>query len=63
LGKARTIKKKRIADKLLQKYLNRFTTSFEDNKRILSELMIIPSKQLRNDIAGYLTRAMKNTQQ
>ena len=62
MGKSRTVKTKRIADMMLEGHSNKFTTNFEENKRLVSELMIIPSKQLRNEIAGYLTSFM-NTKQ
>jgi len=62
LGKSRTTKKKRIVDLLLQKYPNNFTTNFEENKKNVTDLMTISSQQLRNNIAGYLTRVMNNTQ-
>ena len=62
MGKSRTTKKKRIVDLLLQKYPNNFTTNFEENKKRVTELMTISSQQLRNNIAGYLTRVMNNTQ-
>ena len=62
MGKSRTTKKKRIVDLLLQKYPNNFTTNFEENKKNVTDLMTISSQQLRNNIAGYLTRVMNNTQ-
>ena len=34
-----------------------FGTDFESNKKALEELAIIPSKQLRNRIAGYIAKA------
>jgi len=58
LGKSRATKKKRIADALLVKHPDSFTTNFEENKKIMNELLDIPSRQLRNNVAGYLTHAM-----
>ncbi len=43
---------------LLEKYGNLFTTDFEKNKEVLSRVAIIRSKELRNEIAGYITRLM-----
>ena len=60
MGKSRATKKKRIADTLLEKHPDSFTTSFEENKKIMNELLEIPSRQLRNNVAGYLTHAMTN---
>ena len=62
LGKARTAKTKRIADMLLEKYADKFTTDFEENKKLVSELISVSSKQIRNKVAGHLT-AFMNTKQ
>lgn len=34
-----------------------FGSDFEANKRALEELALIPSKQLRNRIAGYIAKS------
>lgn len=34
-----------------------FTSDFDDNKRVLKGLM--PSKKIRNQVAGYITRKKK----
>lgn len=62
LGKSRTTKIKRIVDILLEKYPNKFTTNFEENKRFVNELVDISSIQLRNKVAGYLTSFMNMKQ-
>ena len=36
-----------------------FGSDFEANKKALEELALIPSKQLRNRIAGYIAKAHK----
>ena len=36
---------------------NKFNSEFENNKKILGSLM--PSKKIRNQIAGYITRKKK----
>ncbi|TFF86415.1 MAG: 30S ribosomal protein S17e [Promethearchaeota archaeon] len=56
MGKIRTETIKRIAHDVRDKYPNKFTTDFEKNKLLLDEIAIIPSKTLRNRIAGYITR-------
>ncbi|MEM2873653.1 MAG: 30S ribosomal protein S17e [Nitrososphaerales archaeon] len=50
---------KRISMQILEKHGNLFTDDFEKNKSILSEVAIIRSKQLRNEIAGYITDFVK----
>lgn len=44
---------------ILEKYQNYFSTDFEENKHRLSKVAIIRSKQLRNEIAGYITAYMR----
>jgi small subunit ribosomal protein S17e len=46
---------RRISSDLLQQYPERFTTDFNENKKIVQELAKVKSKVLRNKIAGYIT--------
>ena len=55
MGNVRTEKVKRIARELLRRYPDRFTADYEENKKMLSSLVNLPSKKLRNMIAGYIT--------
>ena len=55
LGNVRTEKVKRIARELVRRYPDRFTADYEENKRVLMALVNLPSKKLRNMIAGYVT--------
>ena len=43
-------------------YLSSFFRSLSTNKRIADEVAIIPSKRLRNKIAGFTTHLMKRIQ-
>jgi len=63
LGNVRTEKIKRIARELIRRYPNKFTTNFEENKKILSSIAIVPSSRLRNSVAGYITRLMVISQE
>jgi len=36
---------------------NKFTESFEENKKVIEGLM--PGKKIRNQVAGYITRKKK----
>ena len=47
---------KRIARELMQRYPDKFTTDFENNKKSVQLLTTISSIRLRNRIAGYVTR-------
>ncbi len=56
MGKSRALKTKRIVKLLLDKYGNRFSTDFEENKKVVGEITTIVSKPLRNRIAGHITK-------
>jgi small subunit ribosomal protein S17e len=62
MGKVRTKLIKRVARSLLEKYPNLFTRNFQHNKLVVSKLATIPSKKLRNQIAGYITHLMSISQ-
>lgn len=49
------MKTKRLAEEILKKYPNKFTTDFDENKKLVEEVVIISSKTLRNKLAGYIT--------
>ena len=44
---------------ILQRHPEAFGSDYEKNKLALVELALIPSKQLRNHIAGYLAKSLK----
>lgn len=54
MGRIKTALVKRTAVKLLEDMPDTFTQKFDDNKKVLGEVM--PSKRIRNMIAGYITR-------
>ncbi|MEM2341586.1 MAG: 30S ribosomal protein S17e [Candidatus Bathyarchaeia archaeon] len=62
MGNVRPEKVKKIARELVKRYPDKFTTNFEENKKILSSLASIPSIRLRNSIAGYITRLISLSQ-
>merc|ERR1712113_39387 len=53
----KTIKK--ASRMIIEKYHTRLTMDFHTNKRICEEIAIIPSKRLRNQVAGFVTHLMK----
>jgi len=60
MGRIKTALIKRITFKLLEKHKDKFTMDFTKNKEILEQIASMPSKKLRNVIAGYLTRQVKH---
>jgi small subunit ribosomal protein S17e len=58
----RTKTVKKSARVIIEKYYSRLTLDFHSNKRICDEVAIIPSKRMRNKIAGFVTHLMKRIQ-
>lgn len=50
---------RRLSEELMERHPEAFGQEFEQNKKALEELAFIPSKQLRNRIAGYIAKAHK----
>ncbi len=57
MGKIKSKLVKRTANELIKKGIQ-FNKSFEENKKILGKTM--PSKKIRNQMAGFLARLEKN---
>ena len=62
MGRVRTTTTKRASRVLIEKYYPRLTLDFHTNKRIIDEVAVVPSKRLRNKIAGFTTHLMKRIQ-
>jgi len=61
LGKVRTEQVKKIARELVKRFPDKFTTDFENNKKLVDALTNISSTKLRNRIAGYTARLVAIT--
>ncbi|XP_017460779.1 PREDICTED: 40S ribosomal protein S17-like, partial [Rhagoletis zephyria] len=61
-GRVRTKTIKKASRVIIEKYYTRLTMDFHVNKKICEEIAIIPSKRLRNQIAGFVTHLMKRIQ-
>merc|ERR1712133_22123 len=53
---------KKASRVIIEKYYTKLTLDFHTNKRIIEDVAIIPSKPLRNKIAGFITHLMKRLQ-
>ncbi|GEM_PF-1678477 len=50
---------RKLAEELVEKYPSLFSSNFESNKRALSQVAIIRSTVVRNQLAGAITTIMK----
>ncbi len=50
---------RRISELILERYPDAFGSDYAKNKKALEELTVIPSKQLRNHVAGYIAKTLK----
>ena len=49
---------KKMANELLERYPDKFTSDFNENKETIKNFAIVRSKELRNKIAGYITKTI-----
>lgn len=63
MGNIRTAFVKRIAKELVENNPGKFTLDFEENKKLAEKLSTVNTKHLRNKIAGYITRLMRQQSQ
>ncbi len=54
-GRVRTKTVKRSARAIVEKYYGKLTLDFDTNKRVTDEVALVPSKRMRNKIAGFVT--------
>ena len=59
MGRVRTKTVKKASKVIIEKYYTKLTLDFDTNKKIIEEIALIPSKPLRNKIAGFVTHLMK----
>jgi len=62
MGRVRTNLVKRASRQIIEKFYSRLTLDFDINKKICEEVAIIPTKRLRNKVAGFATHLMKRIQ-
>jgi len=59
MGRIKTKRVKRISNELYSENKPEFKDDYRENKEVVNKLIRIPSKKLRNQIAGYVTRMTK----
>jgi len=59
MGRIKQTYLKRVAKNLMAEYPDEFNTDFDNNKKKVGEFSTVKSKSIRNKIAGYLSRVMK----
>ena len=59
MGRIKTMFIKRQTKELLKKHGEHFTTTFDENKKMVDKYATTQCKKLRNVIAGYMTRLKK----
>jgi small subunit ribosomal protein S17e len=59
MGRIRTKTTKRAARLVIERFYSQLSFDFQDNKRVCDEVATIPSKRMRNKIAGYVTHLMR----
>ncbi|MAG08626.1 30S ribosomal protein S17e [Candidatus Woesearchaeota archaeon] len=60
MGRIKTKRIKRVTHKLIEENKGKFKDDFNNNKELVNESASIPSKKIRNIIAGYVTRLTKS---
>ena len=59
MGRIKTLLVKRIAHKLVKEYPQEFTSEFDKNKALVDKYTNAASSKIRNLIAGYAARLVK----
>lgn len=59
MGRIKTQLTKRLTMQLLKEHKEDLKDNFEENKKIVGNLLNNPGKKIRNVVAGYVTRLIK----
>jgi small subunit ribosomal protein S17e len=62
MGRIKTQLIKRISNELVKTHREELKENFDDNKEVVSKLTDVQSSKLRNSIAGYITRLLKEAE-
>ncbi len=59
MGRIRSTAVKRVGKKLFETNREKLSKDFNENKKVVAELVEYKSKKLRNVLAGYMTKLAK----
>ena len=59
MGRIKPRPLKSMTEQVFEEHSDKFTTDFNENKKVTSTLVEVQSKKLRNVLAGYATRLKK----
>ena len=59
MGRIKTILVKRVTKQLVRDHAKEFSEDYKKNKEVLDKYAIVKSSKIRNVIAGYATRLVK----
>ena len=59
MGSIRSANIKRVAREIVEKYPDLVSEDFQKNKDLVEKITNVPTKRVRNILAGYLTRYYK----
>ena len=62
MGKVKTDQVKRAGKTLMERFPEKFTNKFDENKRLVYSLTQGTTTRVRNQIAGYITRTISLAQ-
>ena len=63
IGRIKTIMVKRITKQLVKEHGEEFSEDYKKNKEVLQKYIIIKPGKIRNVIAGYATRLVKQSKE
>ena len=59
MGRIKSTAIKNLAKEIIAEHVDKFSTDFEKNKKIIGEIRNIDSKKVRNVVTGYITKEME----
>ena len=63
MGRIKTILVKRVTKQLLNDHFNKFTEDYTKNKVVLAKYASIKSPKIKNAVAGYAARLVKQSRE